>query len=158
MSNNIKRDEPDIAGGLLWAACKGLIVGIIVVGILTLIMSAVALNADDPSGLIGILAAVTLCVGAVSDGFAASKFCPENAVVSGIAGGAAYVMLMWLISLFLRGESGNYPLWMTAAGYAVCLLLSFVGALIGKPKKQRVGEGKNSPVALARRQLKSQRR
>ena len=157
MSNNIKRDEPELAGGLFLAALKGLIVGIVITGILTLILSAVALKADDPSGLIGILAAAALCVGAIADGFAAAKACPQNAVVSGIAGGAAYVMLIWLLSLFLRGEDG-YPLWLTAVGYAVSLAFSLLGALIGRPKRQSAGEGRNSPVAKARRQLKSQRR
>lgn len=153
MSNNIKRDEPELAGGLFLSALKGLVVGIVIVALLALILSAIALRAENPSGLVSIFAIITLCVGAVSVGFAAARWCPANAVLSGIVGGAAYIVLIWLISLFLRGEEGGYPLWFTAAGYAGSLLCSLVGAQVAKPKRQSAGEGRNSPAAKARRQL-----
>ena len=153
MSNNIKRDEPELAGGLFLSALKGLVVGIVIVALLALILSAIALRADNPSGLVSIFAIITLCVGAVSVGFAAARWCPANALLSGIVGGAAYIMLIWLLSLFLRGEEGGYPLWFTAAGYVGSLVCSLVGAQVAKPKRQSAGEGRNSPAAKARRQL-----
>lgn len=107
MSNNIKRDEPELAGGLFLSALKGLVVGIIIVVLLALILSAIALRTENPSGIVSVFAIITLCIGAVSVGFAAAKWCPANALLSGIVGGAAYIMLIWLLSLFQRGGGGR---------------------------------------------------
>ncbi|MCI8387646.1 MAG: TIGR04086 family membrane protein [Clostridiales bacterium] len=163
MANNLTRDEPDGLQSLLGAALRGLIAGIIVILILALILSAAALSMDDPASMLEIFAIAALFIGAVVCGFVSAKSYPDAAFIAGLLGGAFYVLFIWVISLFFRGDSGDVsrelvsPLWM-ALGYIGCIALSMLGGLLGRKRKQRIGDGNKSPAALARRQLKTARR
>lgn len=161
MVNKINRDEPDSLGGLFPAAIRGLISGLITSIILALILSAVALAMDDPSSMIGLFALISLFLGAVVNGFTAAKAYPDGRLVAAILSGAIYVLFIWLISLFFRGQAGATeavsPLGM-ALGYAGCIALAALGGLIARPRTKSYSDVKKSPSAQLRKKMKIPRR
>lgn len=152
---NIKsNDESYTLGGLLLAALRGVLFGIGGAALLALIMTAAALMTKDPDKLIGILAYAALLAGALICGITALRADENHSIAASLIGGAGYVLILWLISLFFRGDTVSPvpSVWM-AVGYAVCVLTALVGGLLARPRRMRVGEGKNSPAAQIRRQL-----
>ncbi len=155
MANTVKKDEPDSLAGLFGAVLRGVLFGIGSAIVLMLVLSAVALATKDPDSLIGWLAMAALLGGAFICGVVSVRSDSKRGLVAGIIGGAAYVLILWLISLFFRGEVADpmTPLGM-ALRYATCILAAFLGGLIGHGSAPRTREGKHSPTALARRQLR----
>lgn len=152
----ISKDEPEGIEGLLPAALRGLLAGIILAAILALILSGVAVSMDDPSKLLEVFALASLFIGAFADGLFAAKAFPDGGLAAGVLGGALYVLLMWLVSLFLRGGATNAasPL-MMALGYAGCIAVSALGGLLGRPRTKHWGDGKMSPAAKARKRFRN---
>lgn len=159
MAKNRSRDEQTSAGGILGAALRGLIAGIAVIIVLSLILTAAALGMDDPSRLLRVFALGTLFVGAVVCGVFAGMSCRDGAAAAGLVGGAAYVLILWLISLFFRGNqsAAASPLW-SAVGYAVCLVLSLMGGFAVRRRGYggSISQGKNPAAAARRRAVKRQ--
>lgn len=153
MTNDIRRDESAGIVSMLLAALKGMLVGAAAIIILSLISSAVALLFADPNAAVGVLAYVALGIGAISSGFGAVMSDEERSLFSAVLSGAMIVLVMWFVSLFMRGEGGGVPWVWTALVYAACVLLSLLGGFIGRGRRVRVGEGKNSPTALMRKRL-----
>ena len=154
LKNISSKDESYTLGGLLLAAFRGVLFGIGGAALLALVMTAVALMTKDPDKLVGILAYAALLIGAFVCGVTALRSDENHSIAAPLIGGAGYVLVLWLVSLFFRGDTVTPvpPIWM-AVGYAVCVLISLVGGLIARPRRMRVGEGKNSPAAQIRRQL-----
>lgn len=160
MANNIKKDEPDSLSGLFGAALRGLAAGLVCVIALALILSAAALALEDPMRLLEAFALAALFIGAFVDGFTAARALREGGIVVGLTGGALYVLVIWLVSLFFRGgenAAAVSPLWL-ALGYLGCVAIALLGCIAGRPRAKRVREGSKSPAALARRHLKSVKR
>ncbi len=157
MANTKKKDESAVVAELPRAALKGVLLGIALAALLMLVISALLLTATDPEPLIGWLSAATLLIGAFACGISSVRADSSRSALTGFVSGALYVLVMWLISLFFRGnESEPISSLGLAIGYAACVAASFVGGLLARgsnSKRMRPREGKHSPTALARRQL-----
>lgn len=147
-----ERTSDDSAEGLVFSCLKGVLWGFALLCVLWFVLSAVAYASDDPDSSIGIFAAVALFAGAFAAGFASSKYYPFGWLQSGLLGGAFYVIILWLISLFLRSDSSRAaePLY-TLIGYLIALAVAVFGSFVGRRRQKMPGAGKKSPVAMARK-------
>ncbi|MBQ8551552.1 MAG: TIGR04086 family membrane protein [Clostridia bacterium] len=154
MKGNFKRDESAGSAAFLGAALRGVLIGIGTAAVLTLILSAVALAQEDPDRFTGIFAYAALFIGALACGLASMKLDREHGMISPLIGGAGYVLVLWLVSLFFRADAVNAvsPLAMSL-GYLGCIAAALAGGLIGRPKRVRIDTAKKNPTALVRKQL-----
>lgn len=149
LSYTQKTDESGLPK-LIARALIGSLAGLCVSALLALILSAILVNAKDPGSLITPLAYGVLLIGSLSCGIAVRRLPKLAAVVSGVG----YVLCLWLTSLLVSaGDADSSGLALKLAGYSLCVVISFLGAVMGKRKGKRIKEGKNSPTAALRRQL-----
>ncbi|MBE6611903.1 MAG: TIGR04086 family membrane protein [Ruminococcaceae bacterium] len=155
MANTNKKDEPAGLSGLAASVIRGTAAGIAAAVLSALTLSAAAMAAADPDSLIGWMAMAALMFGALISGIVSVRCDPGRSIGTGIVSGGAYVLILWLISLFFRGSAEHPPTpLMLAVWYALTLVCAVLGALMGRGRGRRIGEGKHSPTALARRQLR----
>lgn len=147
MRKNSKDEQEDI-GLFIGAAVRGLAVGLSTALILSLIFTALLLGMEDPERFLAVFAMTTLFIGAAAGGFAAGIF--ERGRTAGILCGAAYTLVIWCVSLFLR--SGETNLLMSAAGYILCVAVSSLAGIISG-RGRSVNRGPN-----AARRKKARRR
>lgn len=142
---NRSRDEQNI-GAFISAALKGAALSVTVSLCLAVIFAAVSSALDDPMKFIEAFALFALLFGAAFGGFFAGKLSsPTAAIISG----AFYLLLIWLISLFLRGENAPSPI-IQAVIYLLCMLLSFLSGLVST----KFADRKKSPAARRKRALR----
>lgn len=147
------RDESFTIGTLLFASLKGALLGIAVLLGMSIIMTAVSLGFADPMSAVNVLSYMALGIGALVCGIAALKWDAEQSLLASVIGGAMYVLILWIVSLFVpRGEVSMPAVW-TAVAYAACVIVSLVGGLVARPRRERFGEGRKSPTAVMRKQL-----
>lgn len=147
------RDESCGIGELLLASLKGTLLGIAVLIGLSLIMTAVSLGLGDPMSALNVLAYAALGIGAFACGMASFKWDSQQSLLTSVIGGAMYVLILWLISLFIPRTGESMPAVWTAVAYAACVIVSLIGGLMAKPRRERFGEGRKSPAAVMRKQL-----
>ncbi len=154
MKSGFTGNESFGSAAFIGAALRGMLIGIGTAAALALILSAVALAQEDPDSVIGMFAYASLFAGAFVCGLASMKSDCEHGMISPLVGGAGYVLVLWLISLFFRGNAENAvpPLGM-ALGYLGCLAVALAGGLIGRPRRGRIDSAKKNPTALVRKQL-----
>ncbi len=137
---------------MLFSALKGMVVGVLVTLVLSLIFTAIALAFDDPKSVVDLLSYAALAISALFVGIIAVKSDGEHRVTASLIGGIMYVILLFIISLFMSGEGVPSPI-LRAVAWALSIGVCMLGGLMGKGRRVRVGEGKNSPTELARRKL-----
>ncbi len=148
MANIRQADEPK-PGHLIGSALCGLAVGAAASAFLGVGLSAAAMLSEDPEILLGGLSAAVRLIGAVLCGFAAARQEPSAPHLAGLLGGAAYVLLYWVLALiFGGGRMGSPVLW--ALGYALCPAGALLGSIPGRKRMKAPGEGKKNPAAMAR--------
>lgn len=157
MANTDHRDESHDIGALLLSGLKGTLIGVASVVVLALILTAAALAFPDPDSVVGAFAYAALGIGALACGIAAVRADAARSIVGAVIGGVGYVLILWLVSLFMRDGAETMPPALTAVAYAVCVIASMLGGLIARGRRIRIGEGKNSPTALMRKQLGARR-
>lgn len=152
MATNRSRDEQNQLGGMFGAALKGLFAGVVTIIALSLILTAAALGMDDPSRLLRVFALGSLFIGAAVCGIFAGMSFRDTAAAAGIVGGAAYVLLLWLISLFFRGNqsAAASPVW-SAVCYAICIVLALMCGFAVRRRGGEYGVSRKSPAFEARR-------
>lgn len=138
-------------GSMLMSGLKGMIFGVLLALVLSLVFTAISLAFGDPRAAADLLSYVVLGASSLCVGIVAVRSDSEHRLTSALIGGIMYVLLLFVISLFMSAD-GTSPIlrtivWMLSIG--ICLL----GGVIGRGRRVRVGEGKNSPTALARRRL-----
>ncbi len=140
-------------GAVLMSGFKGMIVGIISTLVLAAVFTGVSLAFGEPRRVADLLSYAALVLTALGVGISAVRFDREHRLTSALVGGCMYALLMLAASLFIGtdGEAGAMllKLGVWAAFVGVCML----GGAMGKGRRVRVGEGNNSPTALARRRL-----
>ncbi len=153
LTNPKTRDDSPSIGGMFFAPLRGMLIGIGITALLSLVFTVVALMTKDPDSLIGLFAYAALFVGSMTCGILSVKSDSEQRLFSGLIGGIGYVLVIWLLSLFFRADTAEAmsPVWMTV-GYLGCILTAFIGALIAKPKRTNIKDG-NNMAAQMRRQL-----
>ncbi len=137
---------------MLFSALKGMVVGVLVTLVLSLIFTAIALAFDDPKSVVDLLSYATLAISALFVGIIAVKSDGEHRVTASLIGGIMYVILLFIISLFMSGEGVPSPI-LRVLVWALSIGVCILGGAIGKGRRTRVGDGKNSPTELARRKL-----
>ena len=149
------RDDSAPLGGMFFAPLKGMLFGIGVTSLLSLVFTLIALMGKDPDSLIGFFAYAALFAGSLICGILAVKSDPDQRLFSGLLGGIGYVLVIWLLSLFFRGDTPEAlpPLWM-AVGYLGCILTALIGALIARPKRAHIKDGSNTAAQMRRRLTK----
>ena len=154
MNGNTVRDESFRGTDFLWASFRASLIGTFAAAVLALAFSAAALAVTDPDGLVGILGYAALFLGAVVSGIASVKLDSERRMLTSFVGGAGYVLILWLVSLFLRADAAN-PVTppVMALMYAGCIAAATLGGLMGRGRKRRVGASKNNPTDIVRKQL-----
>lgn len=152
MVNTGKKDEPAEAAGMVRAVLKGILTGIGITAVLTLLLSAVITPAKDPDRLIGWMAVGALLSGAFACGLAGTRADRGHSPLTGLVSGLLYVLLLWLLSLPFREEAG--AVLTTILRYAGCAAAALAGGFAGRGARRSVGGGKNSPTAAIRRQLR----
>lgn len=148
------RDESVGSAAFLGAAFRGMLCGIGTAVGLALILSAAALAQEDPDSVIVIFAYASLLLGALICGLASMRSDRGHGMLTPLVGGAGYVLVLWLVSLFFRANAENAvpPIGM-ALGYLGCLAVALAGGLIVRPRRGRVNPAKGNPTALVRKQL-----
>ena len=149
MAYNQKTDESGLPK-LIARSLLSSLVGIVISAALALILSAVLVKLKDPASYITPLAYAALFIGCLSCGFAVRKLGTLASLISGIG----YVLCLWLASMLLK-DVNSEPVGLISKllAYTVCVAVTFLGAMLGKRRKNHVRDGKNSPTASLRRQL-----
>ena len=154
MKNTKPKDESGDPRGLFIAGLRGALIGISGAALSALIFTAAALMTEDPDKTAGILSFAALFIGSLVSGICAVRFDSQRALAASFLGGGGYAAVLWLVSLFFRGDSQELLApGLVALGYAACLLISFVGGLFARGRRKGIGEGRNSPTERMRRQL-----
>ena len=147
------RNSDERGSGGIFRVLIGTGIGVAAALVLALIMTCAALSARDPAALLLPLSMATLIIGAVVSG-----------ALSGRLGGALYVLVFWVISLFFRGDAGKEcGVLRMLLGYSGCLLAAFLGGLaVSRGERQKgkvsVRSGAKSPAAMARERADRGRR
>lgn len=94
------RNSDERGSGGIFRVLIGTGIGVAAALVLALIMTCAALSARDPAALLLPLSMAALIIGAVVSGALSSV---GGGAVSGLLGGALYVLVFWVISLFFRG-------------------------------------------------------
>ncbi len=154
MKSNTARDESRGGTDFLWAALRASLIGTFAAVLLALIFSAAALAMTDPDKLVGAFGYAALFLGAVISGIVSVKLDSGRGLLTSLVGGAGYVLILWLISLFFRAAAENAvsPLAMVLI-YIGCAAVSVVGGFMGRGKKRKIGASKNNPTDIVRKQL-----
>ena len=150
----LSKDNDNVAtfGSLLISAVKGALVGVLVTLVLSFLFSALALAIPDPDAALGVLAYVSLALASLFVGICCIKCDGERRVFASLVGGGMYALILFTVSLFMRTD--NSPsLILSLLVYLACIGIAAVGGALGKPKRARIGEGKNSRAASIRRKL-----
>lgn len=141
-----------VLGSVLVSGALGMAGGILISLLLSLILCGVALTFGDPRSAIDTFAYAVLALGSVCAGVAAMRTDENRSYVSSLIAGVMYVLILFIISLFMRGDGAYSPLLRTVF-FALMIGMSMLGGAIGKGKRVRVGGSKNSPSAQMRRRL-----
>lgn len=154
MKSNTVRDESRGGTDFLWAALRASLIGAFAAMMLALAFSAAALAMTDPDKFVGIFGYAALFLGAVISGIVSVKLDSGRSLLTSLVGGAGYVLVLWLVSLFFRAAAENAvsPLAM-ALIYIGCIAVSMLGGLMGRGKKWKIGSSKNNPTDIVRKQL-----
>ncbi len=154
MANIRSMDVQSQGRGLLGALARGVPVGMGVAFLLSLILTAVLLGGEDPMQLLAAFAYLAMFLGAAVCGIVCALYERPRAMVYSAAGGGVYIALMLILSLFVSGSSGgSMDIIRALLVYGGCELVSIIAGLLLRPKKRRIGEGRQNPAAMARRQL-----
>ncbi len=139
-------------GSVLISGMLGMVGGILISLLLSLVFCGMALAFDDPRGAIEVFAYAVLALGSVCAGLVAMRTDEGRSYVSSLIAGVMYVLVLFVISLFMRGDGTYSPLLRTVV-FALMVGMSMLGGAIGKGRRERARGGKNSPGAQMRRRL-----
>lgn len=139
-------------GSALISGALGMAGGILASLLLSLVFCGVALTFGDPRGAVDTFAYAVLALGSVACGVVAMRTDENRSYVSSLVAGVMYVLVLFIISLFMRGTGTFSPLLRTVI-FALMIGMSMLGGAIGKSRRARVVGGKNSPGAQMRRRL-----
>lgn len=98
------RNSDERGSGGIFRVLIGTGIGVAAALVLALIMTCAALSARDPAALLLPLSMAALIIGAVVSGALSSV---GGGAVSGLLGGALYVLVFWVISRFSGGTPGR---------------------------------------------------
>ncbi len=140
-------------GLVLMAGVKGMVVGIISTLVLVAVFTGVSLVFGEPRKIADMLSYVALLLAALGVGISAVRFDGGHRLTSALVGGCMYALLMLAVSLFISTDGGAAAMLLKLGVWAAFVGVCVLGGVIGKGRRVRIGEGKNSPTALARRRL-----
>ena len=143
-------------GSVLISGALGMTGGILVSLLISLVFCGVALTFSDPRGAISAFAYAVLALGSICAGVVAMRTDENRSYVSSLIAGVMYVLALFIISLFMRGDGAYSPLLRTLI-FVLMIGMSMLGGSIGKGRRTRVRGGKNSPGAQMRRRLTAKR-
>ncbi len=146
-------DESPMIWSLLLAALKGLLIGTAVTLVLALIMTGVMVTLEDPMGSMEIFAFAILYIGAFVSALVSAAFERGYSITSALIGGAFYILLDFIVSLFFRNGGAALSAPYVLIGCGGCIVLSLVAGFIMRPRAMRVRTGNKSPAAIARGKL-----
>ena len=126
------RNSDERGSGGIFRVLIGTGIGVAAALVLALIMTCAALSARDPAALLLPLSMAALIIGAVVSGALSSV---GGGAVSGLLGGALYVLVFWVISLFFRGDAGK------ECG-VLRMLLGYSGPAWRSRRSRRLARGK----------------
>lgn len=129
---------------IIKAAFKGVAFSIGAVILFAAIFTLTAYVMEDPMKFIGVFSLFTLFVGAFVGGMFSGKV---GGVYAATLFVALYLVLLWVISLFFKGD-GVTPMFRIVV-YLICLIISLMSAVLtSKRKSKRI-----SPSARRKRAL-----
>jgi putative membrane protein (TIGR04086 family) len=114
-------------------------------GLLTAMLTSVGLififgwicnSQSDPSRLVGILGRVALYISAFSGGFVAARTNKEKGLLSGLATGGIFMLVVIMLSLLLRDGSSSVGL-ITWVMFLLVALISGLGGYFGVPSGKK---------------------
>lgn len=143
-------------GSVLISGVLGMAGGILISLLLSLVFCGVALTFGDPRSVIDIFAYAVLALGSVGAGVIAMRRDENRSYVSSFIAGVMYVLIIFIISLFMRGDGVYSPL-LRVVIFALMIGMSMLGGAMAKGRRDRVSGGKNSPSAVMRRRLASKK-
>lgn len=105
-------------------------------GLLSLALSAfLLLKTADPTAWVGIVGAFLPALTALLGGFASARINGTLGALSGLASGALFVALLFILRAFFG--SGEASLGKVLVLYTLILLLSVLGGALGTAKRQK---------------------
>ncbi len=117
---------------------KGLLASLLASVILLFVFTWICYTREDPSMMISILGMVALYLSAFIGGFIASRFNRQNGLLSGLATGGVFMLVVIMLSFILRSgkESVGFVTWLL---FLLITVVSAVGGYLGVPsgKKRR---------------------
>ena len=155
MLKDTEKNEFELASALV-SGVLGTAGGLLISLLLSLILCGIALTFGDPRSAIDVFAYAVLALGSAGAGVIAMRRDENRSYVSSLIAGVMYVLILFIISLFMRGDSAYSPLIRTLI-FAIMIGMSMLGGAIGKGRRARVRGGKKSPGAEMRRRLASKK-
>ena len=152
MADFKNRETPGETARFFLALAKGVPAGIALAYVLALVMSAILMSADNPTAQMPILAYAALYAGAFAAALVSSLLERGAAVGAALAGGSIYSVLMWITSLFVRGDS-QMNVTASLIGYGGCVILAALAGILARGRTKRSGMSKKSPAMLAREKI-----
>ncbi len=143
--NGIKkknRTANEGVSGFLVSSFFGVCASSVAAIILWFAASLAAYSCDDPNSLIPILSLVAVYLASAVGGFVSAKVNGKSGALVGAVSGIMFVLILLLISVFLRGSYSSQSGALTALVLrGASILASAFGGLVGsykKPKRRRV--------------------
>ena len=131
---NRKNENATTSSGLMRGVAWGVVISFLSAFLFILLGVWVCYNLSDPTGLINALSIAAICIASMICGFVCSKMCSENSLLCGIASGAAFTFVIFVISLMLSRSDGSLGLGTRGVLFVAMLLLNLLGSVLGNVK------------------------
>lgn len=130
--------------GIIPCTVSGILISVAVILLLSIIVSAIIYQTDDPAIYVAPAAYSVLYVSALMGGFMAARFNKKSALLCGLIVGCGLILLTFIISLTIPKElSTDYGIIENISLRLAIIVCSIIGAFIGVSDRSTVKKRKN---------------
>ncbi len=152
MTHSNAKDESSALIGILIPALKGTAFAVGTMLLLAALFSGVSLAFGDPDKVLTLFAYAAFALSSLFCGMFSMVSDEQRRIIVPIISSALYVLVLVVLSLFVKAEESVPILWRVIA-YAVCVLLSVFGGFIVSGRRKSKGKNTKNPAALMRKRV-----